>query len=221
MSVYVSFILWHWYVVHSLFVIAVVVVCVFILQFIFAFRCVIIAHHLSDECANNCYRVQNNGTWTTLYVYVYIYIHYKFKENRHEEKKLVKRFSALRMCATKTYGLISSSLSEKCLCIICFPSSLCNCVKKQRFAFAVQLNAMSIHTLKSDTKAQIHHGEKMQYDTKQTGTIAFFWHFKWINRISVLLYDDFFIFAKYSNKRWLHFHLEMIIIIQEVNRCQT
>lgn len=96
------------------------------------------------------------------FTYVYLYSLQIQRKPTKEKKKLVKRFSALRMCATKTYGLISSYLSEKWVLyhwasmfiprtiyyiIWCFPNSHCNCAckKKQRFAFAVQLNAVSTH----------------------------------------------------------------------------
>lgn len=154
------------------------------------------------------------------FTYVYLYSLQIQRKPTKEKKKLVKRFSALRMCATKTYGLISSYLSEKWVLyhwasmfiprtiyyiIWCFPNSHCNCAckKKQRFAFAVQLNAVSTHR----------HTQIRYQSTNPPWWKDAIWHNRFlafqVNEQNI--FSCYFVIVKHFNKWWLHFHLEIII----------
>lgn len=87
--------------------------CVFTLHFIFAFSCVIIAHHLSEMSVQTIvieYKTMALGlpdTFTRIFIFI-------TNSKKTAEKRLCEEiFSTSDVCATKTYGLISSYLNEK------------------------------------------------------------------------------------------------------------
>lgn len=69
--------------------------------------------------------------------------------------------------------------------IICFPNSLCNCVKTTVY-FAVQLNAVNTHTL---IQIRFMHWsitvKRCNMTQNRMTQSHLFWHFKWMSRIFI------------------------------------